>query len=102
VVGDNFAVDPDAAAKQLGPDSRPVLEAAVGALDGLDPFVSAEIEQALRTALVDGLGLKPRHAFGPVRVGVTGTTVSPPLFESMELLGPDVSLARLRSALASL
>ena len=102
VAGDDFAVDPESAAKQLGHDARPVLEAAVMALDGLDPFVTAGIEQALRAALVDGLGLKPRHAFGPVRVAVTGTTVSPPLFESIELLGRDVALARLRSALASL
>ena len=41
-----------------------------------------------KAALVDGLGLKPRQAFGPVRVAVTGRTVSPPLYESMELLGP--------------
>jgi glutamyl-tRNA synthetase len=47
---------------------------------------------------VDGLGLKPRNAFGPVRVAITGRRVSPPLFESMELLGRDRSLARLRSA----
>jgi glutamyl-tRNA synthetase len=58
------------------------------------------IEQALRTALVDGLGLKPRNAFGPVRVAVTGSTVSPPLFESMELLGRDRSLSRLHRALS--
>ena len=49
-------------------------------------------------ALVDGLGLKPKNAFGPVRVAVTGRTVSPPLFESMELLGRERSLARLEAA----
>ena len=48
-------------------------------------------------ALVDGLGLKPRKAFAPVRVAVTGRTVSPPLYESMELLGRERSLARLRA-----
>ncbi len=56
------------------------------------------IEEALRAALVEGLGLKPRHAFGPVRVAITGRRVSPPLFESMELLGRERSLARLRIA----
>ena len=48
--------------------------------------------------LLDGLELKPRKAFGPIRVAVTGATVSPPLFESMELLGRDRSLARLQAA----
>jgi glutamyl-tRNA synthetase len=52
----------------------------------------------LRLALVDGLGLKPRNAFGPVRVAVTGRTVSPPLFESMALLGRERTLGRLRAA----
>jgi glutamyl-tRNA synthetase len=45
------------------------------------------------------MGLKPRNAFGPVRVAVTGARVSPPLFESMELLGRECSLRRLRAAL---
>jgi glutamyl-tRNA synthetase len=45
------------------------------------------------------LGLKPRNAFGPVRVAITGSTVSPPLFESMEILGRERSLTRLRDAL---
>ena len=56
------------------------------------------IEEALKGALIDGLGLKPRKAFGPIRVAVTGSTVSPPLYESLELLGRDRSLARLRAA----
>ena len=55
-------------------------------------------KQALKAALVDGLELKPRKAFGPVRVGVTGAAVSPPLYESMELLGREKSLSRLRQA----
>jgi glutamyl-tRNA synthetase len=96
---DDFAVDPDAAAKVLGPDARPVLEAAIGALADLSPFDTTSVEAALRSALVDGLGLKPRTAFGPVRVAVTGRTVSPPLFESIELLGPTRTLGRLRAAL---
>jgi glutamyl-tRNA synthetase len=100
VAGDSFAVDPDAAAAQLGPDSRAVLEAALEALRPLPAFGAQDVEAALRGALVEGLGIKPRHAFGPVRVAVTGRTVSPPLFESIELLGRDVTLARLRAALA--
>ncbi|MBN9618603.1 MAG: glutamate--tRNA ligase, partial [Actinobacteria bacterium] len=94
----DFVVDEAAAAKQLGPEQQPTVAAALAALEVLDTWTTAEIEQALRAALVDDLGLKPRNAFGPVRVAVTGNTVSPPLFESMELLGRERSLRRLRAA----
>ena len=60
---------------------------AYDALAALGEWTTAAIEAALRAALVEGLGLKPRNAFGPVRVAVTGSRVSPPLFESLELLG---------------
>jgi glutamyl-tRNA synthetase len=92
-----FAVDDAAAAKNLGADAVDVLDAALTSLDKLDAWSAAEIENALRASLVDGLGLKPRKAFGPVRVAVTGRTVSPPLYESMELLGRERSLGRLRA-----
>jgi glutamyl-tRNA synthetase len=75
-----------------------VLGAALPALEADDQWDAASIETALRGALVDGLGLKPRNAFGPIRVAVTGRTVSPPLFESMQILGRERSLARLRAA----
>ena len=95
-----FRVDQDDAAKVLGPEARPVLEAAIAALSDLPSWGHEEIQAALRGALVEGLGLKPKVAFGAVRVAVTGRRVSPPLFESMELLGRDRSLDRLRAALA--
>jgi glutamyl-tRNA synthetase len=92
-----FVVDPDAAAA-LGEQGATVLAASLAALQPLADWVAADIEAALRAALVDALGLKPRHAFAPVRVAVTGRRVSPPLFESMELLGRERSLARLAAA----
>jgi glutamyl-tRNA synthetase len=94
-----FERDADDVEKLLGDDGRQVVQAAYDALDGLHPWSTAAIQDALQSALVDGLGLKPRNAFGPVRVAVTGRRVSPPLFESMELLGRDRSMARLQSAL---
>jgi glutamyl-tRNA synthetase len=98
---DDVEIDPAAAGKQLaGSDAAEVLDAASTALGGLEGWAAADIEQALKEALVDGLGRKPRQAFGPVRVAVSGRTVSPPLYESIELLGRDRTLARLQRARA--
>jgi glutamyl-tRNA synthetase len=77
-----------------------VVKAAYDALSGLSGWSTAAIEEALRIALVEKLELKPRNAFGPVRIAVTGRKVSPPLFESLELLGRDRSLGRLSAALS--
>ena len=96
---ESFTRDPADVEKLLGEDGRQVVQAAHDALDGIHPWSTAAIQDAFQAALVDGLGLKPRNAFGPVRVAVTGRRVSPPLFESMELLGRDRSMARLQSAL---
>nr|WP_188893829.1 glutamate--tRNA ligase [Microlunatus endophyticus] len=85
----------------LKPDSLPVLDAAARAIAELDPFSHDQIEAALRAALIDGLGLKPRNAFGPVRAAITGKRISPPLFESMELLGKTSSLNRISRARAT-
>ncbi|HEX5810787.1 MAG TPA: glutamate--tRNA ligase, partial [Pseudonocardia sp.] len=93
----SFVLDAEAAEKNLGTDASPVLDAALSSLDALKDWSAPEIEAALKGALVDGLGLKPRKAFAPVRVAVTGRTVSPPLYESMELLGRERSLGRLRA-----
>ena len=92
-----FVLDEKAAAKELREDAAPVLSAALAALEAVLQWNTAQIEEALKSALVDRLELKPRKAFGPVRVAVTGSSVSPPLFESLELLGRDRSLDRLRS-----
>jgi glutamyl-tRNA synthetase len=94
----SFTRDPADEEKLLDEAGRGVVKAAHDALAGLDTWDTASIEEALRTALVEGLGLKPKNAFGPVRVAITGRRVSPPLFESLELLGRDRSLARLADA----
>jgi glutamyl-tRNA synthetase len=97
---DAYELDPKAAAKELGPDAAPVLDAAIAALDGVTEWTTPAIEDALKVALLEGLELKPRKAFGPIRVAVTGSLVSPPLFESLELLGRERSLARMTAATA--
>jgi glutamyl-tRNA synthetase len=76
-----------------------VLTAARAALVDLDAWSATEIESALRAALIEGLGLKPKVAFGSLRVAVTGRRVSPPLFESIELLGRERTLSRIDAAL---
>jgi glutamyl-tRNA synthetase len=96
---DEVAIDPAAADKQLSGDGAvAVLDAATAALQALPDWTAAAVETALKDALVEGLGLKPRQAFGPVRVAVSGRTVSPPLYESVELLGRERTLARLAAA----
>jgi glutamyl-tRNA synthetase len=95
---ERFELDPADAAKMLDDDGKAVVKAAHGALAELGTWDTAGIEEALRQALVEGLGLKPRLAFGPVRVAVSGRRISPPLFESLELLGRERSLERLLSA----
>lgn len=97
----DLVIDSDALAK-TGPDAAAVIAAATSALDGLGEWNHEAIQAALREALVDGLGLKPKFAFGPVRLAVTGSNVSPPLFESMELLGRESSLARMAKLAALL
>jgi glutamyl-tRNA synthetase len=76
-----------------------VLAEARSELAAVDPFGSEQIEAALR-GLAERLGLKPRQAFQPIRVAITGSKISPGLFESIELLGRDKSLARLDAALS--
>jgi glutamyl-tRNA synthetase len=94
----DFRVSPDDASKVLTPESLPVLDESHAVLDALPDWTTENIEKALRHALVEGLGLKPKNAFGPVRVAVTGRRVSPPLFESLELLGRERTLHRIAQA----
>ncbi len=94
----SYGIDEKAAAKELKPEAGAVLDAALTALEPLSEWTTAAIEEALKAALLEELELKPRKAFGPLRVAITGATISPPLFESMELLGRERSMTRLRAA----
>ncbi|MCY7325871.1 MAG: glutamate--tRNA ligase [Microbacteriaceae bacterium] len=96
---DEITWDADALPKA---DARPTLDAALAALSALEDWTTETTEDALRAALVDGLGLKPRVAFGPVRSAISGRRISPPLFESMELLGKASTIARIERLAATL
>jgi glutamyl-tRNA synthetase len=76
-----------------------ICAAALERLEAVDPWEATRLEEELR-ALADELGEKPRNAFAPIRLAITGSKVSPGLFESIELLGRERSLARLRAASA--
>lgn len=107
---DELQIDEDARGG-LKDDAGQVLEAAITALQGLhvpagvlsqenrdaNEWHAERIEATLREAIVEGMGIKPRLAFGPLRTAVSGARISPPLFESMEILGQSSTLARLRS-----
>ena len=96
----DFEPDSGDAATLLTDDGRRIVQTSHDALAALGSWDVGSIEQALRAALVENLQLKPRHAFGPVRVAVTGRRISPPLFESLELLGRERALGRLARAAA--
>lgn len=105
-VGDDQLEIAQDARDSLGADAAAVLDAAIAALGDVSDegrgvlhhesdWQAPGIEAALRGAIVEGMGIKPRFAFGPLRVAVSGARVSPPLFESMEILGKTSTLARL-------
>jgi glutamyl-tRNA synthetase len=112
-VADDALEIADDARGQLKEDAGQVLDAAVAALGDVDDerhgvlgsetgWRAGAIEATLRAAVVDGLGIKPKFAFGPLRTAVSGQRVSPPLFESMEILGKTSTLARLQRLRAEL
>lgn len=96
---DEIVVEADAAP---GDEGIEVLDAAIDILPAVAPWNTEAIEAALRAELIDARGIKPRLAFGPLRSALSGRRVSPPLFESMELLGRESTLARLTKLRASL
>lgn len=99
---DDALVVEDEARKTLGENAAEVLDQALTHLDSIEEWTTAALEEVLRQALVEELGVSPRHAFGPLRVAISGRRVSPPLFESMEVLGRASSLVRLKALRQSL
>ena len=95
---EQLSFEPESETKLKEEPSQHVVQRALEALQDLQNWNHTEIEAKLRAVLLDEMGLKPRLAFGPVRIAVTGSHISPPLFESMELLGKERSLARLQAA----
>jgi glutamyl-tRNA synthetase len=93
---DQIVIEDDAKAG-LPENTAEVLNAAIAALEPIadGDFKTETVQGALQAALIDGLGLKPRIAFGPLRTGISGRRISPPLFESMEILGKAETIARL-------
>ncbi|HAE74694.1 MAG TPA: glutamate--tRNA ligase, partial [Candidatus Aquiluna sp.] len=96
----DLKIDEDAL-KQLPENAVEIVAAAIASLESLEDFTTEAIHQALSDSLVDGLGEKPRNAFGPVRTAISGRRVTPPLFECMEILGKEQSLARLEAFVQS-
>ena len=95
----DFAIAADSIEKIADSQSKQVLQISAERLETLTDWTHESIEAVLRSALIEELGLKPRIAFSALRIAVTGSHISPPLFESMELLGAAKSLARIRQAL---
>jgi glutamyl-tRNA synthetase len=95
---DSFTVDPAAAAKALTEATAPALTTAVEALEPLEQWSTETVQGAIDAALIDGLGLKRGKAYAPLRAAVCGAAISPPLPESIALLGKERSLVRLRAA----
>ena len=96
----DFVIDQEAVAKVADEQAKNILRRALQDLELLTTWDHLSIESALRASLIEELGLKPRIAFTALRIATTGSTISPPLFESMELLGKEASLARISLALS--
>ena len=96
----DFRVDEDAVSKITDDAAKEILKRSSKELENVDTWNHESIEAVLRTSLIEELGLKPRIAFTALRIATTGSTISPPLFESMELLGKQACLQRISAALA--
>lgn len=100
ITNNQLEIDADALSG-LPENATAIVSEALEAIKPISDFTTENIQSALQLALIDKLGEKPRNAFGPVRTAISGRRVSPPLFESMELLGKAESIARLESFVQS-
>ncbi len=96
-VSDDQLTFEEDALSQLPENAKLIIETAITALRKLDDFTTDSIQATLNEALVEGLGEKPRNAFGPIRTAFSGRRVTPPLFECMEFLGKERSISRLEA-----
>ena len=96
----DFKVAPEELSKITDEASQNVLKVALSKVESLTSWDHASIESSLRKALIDDLGLKPRVAFSALRIAVTGSHISPPLFESLQLLGKERSIDRIKAAIS--
>jgi glutamyl-tRNA synthetase len=96
-----FAVDQEEKPKLAEASAQEVLKVALSKIEPLDNWNHTAIEEVLRKALIEEMGLKPRIAFSALRIAVTGSHISPPLFESLELLGKAGSIARIKQAISA-
>jgi glutamyl-tRNA synthetase len=97
---ENFKVTPEELSKITDEASQEVLRVALSKVESLASWDHASIEACLRTALIEELGLKPRVAFSAIRIAVTGSHISPPLFESLQLLGRERSINRIKAVIS--
>ena len=97
--GEGVSIESESLAKISDSQSKEILAKSVEVLEPLTSWTHESIEAALRALLIEGMGLKPRIAFGAVRIAVTGSHISPPLFESMELLGKSRAISRIKAAI---
>ena len=97
--GESVEIEGESKEKISDEVSKDVLRRSLAALEPLTLWNHLSIDAALRAVLIDEMGLKPRIAFGAVRIAVTGSHISPPLFESMELLGKERAITRIKNAI---
>jgi glutamyl-tRNA synthetase len=97
----NFVVDQEEKPKLAESSAQEVLKVALSKVEPLENWNHTAIEEVLRKALIEEMGLKPRIAFSALRIAVTGSHISPPLFESLELLGKAGSIARIKQAISA-
>lgn len=97
---DTITIETEAASKIADQGSKDVLARSLTEIEKIAEWSHASLEAALRAALIEEMGLKPRIAFTALRIATTGSTISPPLFESMELLGKDAVISRIKSAIS--